>query len=326
MHFERNLFILTHRGVADQLQKVIDQVSGVSETSYQHSKLFGKFLLQASTLSFALLSAFAFAQDTYEDNDTLETSTLLVVGDPVFQAHTLDPDKDVDWFRFNARFLEIYDIEIFDVGSSVDLVLEIYDSKGELIEEIDDFGFGEAETTSIRTLSTGTYYAKVYDYYCIEGGSQGCDQPRGEDAKYSIRIYIPVGRVGGTDLSSTFVAGEPVTGTPFPLGVTVNNGGQQEDVRDNLLILTYSEPLTRASLASGGCEGELGLRICTKEALAVVRIQLRPFEFSEAKQVRFTSRRPSSANYSIQQPDDNIRTTLQKIQLTPSEGSGRRLW
>ena len=83
----------------------------MADTDYPQSKLFQRLVPNALAFSFVLLSAFSLAQDGYEDNDTLETATLLVVGDPTPQSHTLDPDQDVDWFRFNAQFFEVYDIK-----------------------------------------------------------------------------------------------------------------------------------------------------------------------------------------------------------------------
>ena len=302
----------------------------MADTDYPQSKLFQRLVPNALAFSFVLLSAFSLAQDGYEDNDTLETATLLVVGDPTPQSHTLDPDQDVDWFRFNAQFFEVYDIKTVDLGSTVDLVFEVYDETGELIgEPVDDFLSGIGEETSFRAPSTGTFYIKVYDFYCINGGD-GCDEPRGVEANYNILIFIPVGAAGGADLSieHTF-SGEPVIGTPFPLGITVkNNGGQQEDnTADNLLILTYSEPQlpVPASLPEG-CEGELGLVMCTKEALAVDETygyEL-PFEFSETKPVRFTSTVAAfeNTNYNLQQPDDVYSNNIVEDRLTAVEGSG----
>jgi len=107
------------------------------------------------------------AQDQYEPNDERGTATQLIVGDPTPQMHTLDPDQDIDWFRFNARYDEIYDIRTLEVGDQVDLVLEVYNEIGDKIEEF-DFGFlGEGEAFSFRAKETGTYYLKIYDYNCI---------------------------------------------------------------------------------------------------------------------------------------------------------------
>ena len=154
-------------------------MSDMISTNHLDSKLSQRLVLNALALSLALLSALALAQDDYEDNDKRETATLLVVGDPTPQSHTLDPDQDVDWFRFNAQFFEVYDIKTVDLGGSVDLVFEVYDETGELIgEPVDDFLAGIGEETSFRAPATGTFYIKVYDYYCINGGS-GCDEPRG---------------------------------------------------------------------------------------------------------------------------------------------------
>ena len=77
--------------------------------------------------------------------------------------------------------------------------------------------------------------------------------------------------MGGADLAIVHEsATEGVVGTPFSLGIEVtNNGGQEEDdTADNLLILTYSEPqLPKPASLPEGCEGEVGLVMCTKDQL-----------------------------------------------------------
>ncbi len=279
---------------------------------------------------FFSLPMLAQAEDAYESNNTQQDATLLVVGNPTPQQHTLDPDQDVDWFRFNAQFFEIYDVKTVDVGSSVDLVLEFYDESGEQIgESVDDFTQGVGEEVSFRAPATGTFYIKVYDYYCINGGD-GCAAPRGDDAKYSILIYIPVGAAGGADLSIEHsFTGEPVVGTPFPLGITVkNNGGQQEDdTADNLLILTYSEPqLPAPTTLPEFCIAEKGLVTCEKDKLeADVTLSYElAFEFPKAQSVRFTSTVAAfeNTNYNLQQPDDVYSNNVVEDKLTASEGGG----
>ena len=75
-----------------------------------------------------------------------------------------------------------------------------------------------------------------------------------------------------------------------------------------------------------GCEGELGLVMCTKEALVVDETygyEL-PFEFSETKPVRFTSTVAAfeNTNYNLQQPDDVYSNNVVEDKLTASEGGG----
>ena len=76
-----------------------------------------------------------------------------------------------------------------------------------------------------------------------------------------------------------------------------------------------------------GCEGELGLVMCTKEALAVDEIYSYElsFEFSETKPVRFTSTVAAfeSTNYNLQQPDDVYSNNIIEDQLTAVEGVWR---
>ena len=289
-----------------------------------------KVLLGLTILIGSCFSSGVYAADAFEPNDALSQATLLVVGNPNPQQHTLDPDKDVDWFRFNAQFFEVYDIRTLGLGATVDLAIEVYDENGDRVGEVEDAGFkGEAEEFSFRAPSTGTFYLKVYDYYCINGGD-GCAAPRGDEAAYSILIYIPIGAVGGADLA---IVHESATagfvGTPFSLGIEVtNNGGQEEDdTADNLLILTYSEPqLPKPASLPEGCQGEVGLVMCTKDELvAEDRFGYTlNFEFSDVGKVRFTSTVAAfeNADYTLQQADDQWSNNVVDEVVTVSEGAG----
>ena len=289
-----------------------------------------KVLLGLTILIGSCFSSGVYAADAFEPNDALSQATLLVVGNPNPQQHTLDPDKDVDWFRFNAQFFEVYDIRTLGLGATVDLAIEVYDENGDRVGEVEDAGFkGEAEEFSFRAPSTGTFYLKVYDYYCINGGD-GCAAPRGDEAAYSILIYIPIGAVGGADLA---IVHESATagfvGSPFSLGIEVtNNGGQEEDdTADNLLILTYSEPqLPKPASLPEGCQGEVGLVMCTKDELvAEDRFGYTlNFEFSDVGKVRFTSTVAAfeNADYTLQQADDQWSNNVVDEVVTVSEGAG----
>ena len=287
--------------------------------------LWGLTILIGSCFSSAV-----YAADAFEPNDALSQATLLVVGNPNPQQHTLDPDRDVDWFRFNAQFFEVYDIKTLGLGATVDLAIEVYDENGDRVGEVeDDFIQGEAEEFSFRAPSTGTFYLKVYDYYCVNGGD-GCAAPRGDEAAYSILIYIPIGAVGGADLA---IVHESATAgfveTPFSLGIEVtNNGGQEEDdTADNLLILTYSEPqLPKPASLPEGCQAEVGLVMCTKDELvAEDRFGYTlNFEFSDVGKVRFTSTVAAfeNADYTLQQADDQWSNNVVDEVVTVSEGAG----
>ena len=86
-----------------------------------------KVLLGLTVLIGSFFSSAVSAADAFEPNDALSQATLLVVGNPNPQPHTLDPDKDVDWFRFNAQFFEVYDIRTLGLGATVDLAIEVFD-------------------------------------------------------------------------------------------------------------------------------------------------------------------------------------------------------
>ncbi len=112
-----------------------------------------------------------------ENNDSIGLATDLgVVG---FQGGTrhmkivralINPDGDVDWFRFQVLQSGTYTIR---VDSTLDTVLGLYNSAGTLIVENDDdvpgdnnlgnrdTTFTNADSGITRTLSAGTYFVQV---------------------------------------------------------------------------------------------------------------------------------------------------------------------
>lgn len=276
----------------------------------------------------AAFASKAVASDDYESNDTQETATLLIVGGEDLQTHTLNPDGDVDWFRFYAREDEIYDIFTTAIGDDIDLVIEIYNSEGELVgDPLDDFLQGEAERSSFKAPTTGQFFLKVFDY-CDTDTAEGCDS--GTSDAYSIYVFVPVGAAGGTDLAVTnSFSGDPQVGAAFPVTVTAtNNGGQQEDnTGTNLLIMTYTEPPqpVPASLPEG-CVGQPGYIQCALSELAVdasVGYEF-SFVFEQEGNVRISSAVAGFANtdYALQQPDDALANNIAENVLTVAANAG----
>ena len=155
----------------------------------------------------------AVASDDYESNDTQETATLLIVGGEDLQTHTLNPEGDVDWFRFYAREDEIYDIFTTAIGDNIDLVIEIYDEDGNLVgDPLDNFFQGEPERSSFKAPSAGQFFLKVFDY--CDTADPPCNI--GSSDAYSIYVFVPVGAAGGTDLAVTnSFSGTPKWAPPF---------------------------------------------------------------------------------------------------------------
>jgi len=287
--------------------------------------------LLRSLVAFLVCTAFVagvVASDNYETNDTQETATLLIVGGEDLQSHTLNPKGDVDWFRFYGREDEIYDIFTADIGDSVDLVIEIYDSNGQLVREaIDDTFLGEPETFSFRAPSTAQFFLKVFNY-CDSESDGNCVAGTSDD--YSIYIFVPIGAAGGTDLAvvNSF-SGDPQVGAAFPVTVTAtNNGGQQEDnTGTNLLIMTYTEPPQPVPAAlPEGCDGQPGYIQCALAELAVdasVDYEF-SFVFEQEGNVRISSAVAgfSNTDYDLQQPDDALANNIAENVLAIAASSG----
>ena len=275
----------------------------------------------------AAFASKAVASDDYESNDTRETATLLIVGGEDLQTHTLNPEGDVDWFRFYAREDEIYDIFTTALGDNIDLVIEIYDEDGNLVgDPLDNFFQGEAERSSFKAPSAGQFFLKVFDY--CDTADPPCNI--GSSDAYSIYVFVPVGAAGGTDLAVTnSFSGAPQVGAAFPVTVTAtNNGGQQEDnTGTNLLIMTYTEPPqpVPASLPEG-CVGQPGYIQCALSELAVdasVGYEF-SFVFEQEGNVRISSAVAGFANtdYALQQPDDALANNIAENVLTVAASAG----
>ena len=268
------------------------------------------------------------ASDEYEPNNSQDTATLLVVGGKTLQSHSLDPDGDIDWFRFYTREDEIYDIRVSNVSDDVDLVFGIFDSSGEQVgEAIDDFFYGEDETLSFRATATDEFFLKVYDY-CLTDSSVVCKA--GPSSTYSINVFVPVGAAGGVDLAVTnSFSGQAEVGRTFPITVSVvNNGGQQEDnTGKNLLIMTYTEPQQAAPASlPEGCTAIVGYIECALAELGegeTADYQL-DIVFDAVGEARVTHVVAGfeAANYSIQQPDDDISNNVLEAVVTIIEGNG----
>lgn len=114
--------------------------------------------------SFTVGNALAF-QDLDEPDDSLEQAHLILVGDKTRHQHTLHNRADEDWFTFYAMAKINYKIEVRSVGTDIDVVVELYDSKGKpLLTEPQNEGIeGEAEFLPWQAPSEAFYYLKISD-------------------------------------------------------------------------------------------------------------------------------------------------------------------
>jgi hypothetical protein len=112
-----------------------------------------------------------FVEDEFEPDDSLHLATLLKPGKP--QPHNLHVVGDVDWVRVDARAGFTYVVETFDLGASVDTVLQLLDKEGnELLKDDDGRGEEEAGASRLRWMaeSDAQFYVLVHDSGDDAGG------------------------------------------------------------------------------------------------------------------------------------------------------------
>jgi hypothetical protein len=90
--------------------------------------------------------------DRFEDNNTLQTATLINVGDPVIYANILD-SKDADWFYFVTGEAGSYTLNYIP-GSTAE-TMALYNSSARKLKPTDRTG------TTYSLLANTTYYIKV---------------------------------------------------------------------------------------------------------------------------------------------------------------------
>ena len=107
----------------------------------------------------------ACTPDEYEPDDTLQQATPLAVnGAP--QTHNFCPAADAaDWMSFSPPAGATITITTFELGSSCDTALRVYDANGHMVAADDDGGSGHASQIVISGTLSETYYLRVAEYY-----------------------------------------------------------------------------------------------------------------------------------------------------------------
>ena len=111
--------------------------------------------------------------DAYEVDDTPAQARPIAVNGAA-QTHTFDPAPDVDWVTFPMTAGQRFTIFTSNLISKTDTVLNLYDTDGTtLLATNDDIAYPANIASRIITTAvrTGTYYARVSDYW----NNGGCD-------------------------------------------------------------------------------------------------------------------------------------------------------
>ncbi|WP_017715519.1 pre-peptidase C-terminal domain-containing protein [Kamptonema formosum] len=176
----------------------------------------------------------ATLDDGYEDNDFLESATVLDLQQQPSLNNLVILSGDDDWFSFDMGATGQFgdEVRIDFAGYLGDLDLQLYDADGNYISG--SGGTGDSESVSLEGLAAGTYYAEVYGY----GGA--------ENPNYSLSVVAPT---GGATLDDRYEENDDLaSATAIDL--------QQESYFDNLVIQSGDSDWFSFNLAGTGGYGD----------------------------------------------------------------------
>ncbi|MGA1841506.1 MAG: 6-bladed beta-propeller [bacterium] len=181
-------------------------------------------------------------QDNYEGDNILARANVIIL-ESIPQHHNFYIAGDKDWVKFYGLSDEIYRIQVNNVGTNADPVIELYDTDGETLLDSRNLGFkGEDEFMNWECPKDGIYYAMV---------SQYDTNTFGEGTEYDLSVFCPfqppvewfiVGSV--RDISSGYPIYDALISTSEGRsGITEKNG--------TYVIPHHTENSTITALASG---------------------------------------------------------------------------
>lgn len=149
--------------------------------------------------------------DNYEPDNTF-TQASPIVTDGTSQTHNFHIPADVDWVRFSTTLGGAYTIQTLNLGPASDTVLELYDTNGTTLLEVnDDGGVGLASRITWTAPANGTYFVKVRHYLASASGN---------DTNYDLQVIE-----GGPNGDPFEPDNTPAQATPL----TVNGSSQTHD-------------------------------------------------------------------------------------------------
>lgn len=146
-------------------------------------------------IHFGIVLAFP---DLYEPNNEPQQATPILVEDKNRQQYTLH-SEDVDWFKFYAAEGIKYEAIIDSVGADLDIVIELYDHKGTLLDKDDSF-------VSQRAPAEGWYLIKISD---SAAASEQCRV----NIQYELRVARTIAPVLGGEIGgfvTDALSGKPI--------------------------------------------------------------------------------------------------------------------
>lgn len=126
----------------------------------------------------------SYEPDSYEPDSSSKEAKKIILNDEKLQEHTLHNAQDEDWVKFYALSGQSYRIEANGPEEDCDIVLQLYNTDGDNLEENGDHGFnGENEHLewSCPENEGGVYYVKV----------SFSTKTSGDNTGYALRAFRP---------------------------------------------------------------------------------------------------------------------------------------
>jgi len=126
--------------------------------------------------------------DSYEEDDASAQASVIFVNDVDPQSHNFHDIGDEDWVQFYGISGKTYKIKAGNLSVVCDAVIEVYngDSSPRPEGPQNNAGTGEDEFIDWTCPQDGIYYVRVSNF----------NDNFGENVKYDLRVYHPVGGVG----------------------------------------------------------------------------------------------------------------------------------
>lgn len=204
--------------------------------------------------SINVIASSADLYDTRQDSDnTYNTATSITVNKVPAQNHTIHAISDEDWLQFDAQAGNDYQIIVDNVGSDIDIALELYDIDGNTRLDRQNLNFeGQGETIRFSAPEKETYYVRVthtgffvdntqYQIRVIQPQLEVYDEngiaidemtviPEGDSKLFTIVLSAPTTEtvtVTITDAPTTSVQDNDITLIPTSFNLTPDNDYKQ---------------------------------------------------------------------------------------------------
>jgi len=169
-------------------------------------------------------AAIAIAPDAFEEDDTYGQASVIVLNNPVAQAHNFHDVGDQDWAMFYGLYDDpviTYQVETVNLGADCDTRIELYDTDGvTMLTYVDDKGPGRDEFLEWDCPAEGVYYVKVRHF------DETYDPDvSGDDTVYDLKVSRSIGPGPGWIEGTTTEAGSGLVLGGVRLSTTGNGSG-----------------------------------------------------------------------------------------------------